>query len=121
MTLSPDIHIASLVVHALPVHAGQVSAAITLMPGAQVHGASETGKLVVTLEAESPLLGRGVIVARRPDPTSAMLTTYVFFARPVAARAVWTLVSPLHRGVARYLLGHVAATSARSDDLVGVR
>jgi periplasmic nitrate reductase NapD len=50
---SEQVHIASLVVHALPQHAQEVIAAITALPGAQVHGASAAGKLVVTLEAGS--------------------------------------------------------------------
>ena len=51
---APDeIHIASLVVHAMPRHADEVIAAISGQPGAQVHAASATGKLVVTLEAGS--------------------------------------------------------------------
>jgi periplasmic nitrate reductase NapD len=50
---SDQIHIASLVVHALPQHAMAVTAAITALPAAQVHGLSPQGKLVVTLEAES--------------------------------------------------------------------
>src|SRR6187551_2316789 len=48
---SDEVHIASLVVHALPLHVDEVAATITAMPGAQVHGASATGKLVVTLES----------------------------------------------------------------------
>ena len=50
---SDQIHIASLVVHALPQHAQEVIAVITALPGAQVHAASAAGKLVVTLEADS--------------------------------------------------------------------
>ena len=50
---SEQVHIASLVVHALPHHAMAVVAAITSLPGAQVHGVSVEGKLVVTLEAGS--------------------------------------------------------------------
>ena len=50
---SDDIHIASLVVHALPRHADKVIAAVAGLPGAQVHAVSATGKLVVTLEADS--------------------------------------------------------------------
>jgi len=50
----PDlIHIASLVVHALPLHVQEVIAVIGALPGAQVHAASAAGKLVVTLEADS--------------------------------------------------------------------
>lgn len=50
---SDQIHIASLVVHALPRHADAVIAAVGALPGAQVHAVSATGKLVVTLEAGS--------------------------------------------------------------------
>jgi hypothetical protein len=75
---------------------------------------------VVQLEAVSPLLGRGVIVARRPDPTSAMVTTYVFFTRRATASAVWAMVAPVHRLVVPLLLDHVAATR-RSEDLAAVR
>lgn len=63
---------------------------------------------VVHLEAVSPLLGRGVLVLRRVDCTRAVITTYVFYARPVSARAVWKIVAPLHRRIAPYLLEHAA-------------
>jgi hypothetical protein len=64
---------------------------------------------VVHLEARSPLLGRGAIVARRPDRSRAVLTTYVFFARPRLSRAVWAVTGPLHRRVAVYLLERAAS------------
>lgn len=48
-----QVHIASLVVHALPDRAGAVAGAIGSLPGAQVHAATAAGKLVVTLEADS--------------------------------------------------------------------
>ena len=67
---------------------------------------------VVQLEAVSPLLGRGVIVGRRPEPTRAVITTYVFFRRPGIGRAVWALVGPLHRRVAVFLLNHAASRPA---------
>jgi hypothetical protein len=66
---------------------------------------------VTQLEAVSPLLGRGVIVARRPDPTCAVVTTYLFFGRPKAASVVWRFVVPLHRWVARYLMEHSGRSS----------
>ena len=73
---------------------------------------------VIHLEAVSPLLGRGVIVGRRPDPTRAVITTYVFFRRPALGRAIWTVTGPLHRSVAVYLLEHAAAAAngARQPD-----
>ncbi|MGE8565353.1 assembly protein for periplasmic nitrate reductase [compost metagenome] len=47
----PELHIASLVVHALPHRLPDVRAAILAIAGSDIHGASDTGKLVVTLEA----------------------------------------------------------------------
>ncbi len=44
-------HIAGIVVHALPASLPQVRAAIDAMAGAEVHAVSDSGKLVVTLEA----------------------------------------------------------------------
>lgn len=68
---------------------------------------------VVQLEARSPLLGRGVIVGRRVSPTSTRITTFVVFARPVVRRVVWTMVGPLHRTVAPYLLERAARGGGR--------
>lgn len=64
---------------------------------------------LIHLQAMSPLLGRGVLVGRRVDPTCMRITTYVFYARPAPARLVWKFVGPLHRRVATYLLEHAAA------------
>ena len=47
----PELHIASLVAHALPHRLPDVRAAISAIAGSDIHGASDTGKLVVTLEA----------------------------------------------------------------------
>ncbi|KAG0921923.1 hypothetical protein G6F31_020117 [Rhizopus arrhizus] len=49
----PELHIASLVVHALPQRLPDVRAAVLAVAGSEIHGASDTGKLVVTLEAPS--------------------------------------------------------------------
>ena len=48
-----EVHISSLVVHATPARLQRVEEAVVLMPGAQVHGRSPNGKLVVTLDADS--------------------------------------------------------------------
>lgn len=48
-----QLHIASLVVYAAPSRVAQVGATIHALVGAQVHAATESGKLIVTLEAES--------------------------------------------------------------------
>lgn len=50
---APELHIASMVVHAAPRRLADVRGAILAIAGAEIHGASDTGKLVVTLEAPS--------------------------------------------------------------------
>jgi hypothetical protein len=62
---------------------------------------------VIRPEAESPLV-RAVLVGRRPEPTRTVLTTALFFVRPVVARVIWAAVVPVHRGVARYLMARAA-------------
>ena len=51
--MEEELHIASIVVHSTPARLESVAARITAIPGACIHGASEAGKLVVTLEASS--------------------------------------------------------------------
>ena len=65
---------------------------------------------VVQLEAVSPLLGRGVILGRRTEPTRMDLTTYVYYARGLS-RLVWWLIRPVHRIAARVLLLRAARHS----------
>ena len=48
-----EIHISSLVVHSRPSQATAVAARVRGMPGAEVRGGVEAGKLVVTLETAS--------------------------------------------------------------------
>ena len=48
-----ELHITSLVVHSTPKRAQSVSDAIVSIPGAKVHAASPSGKLIVTLEAST--------------------------------------------------------------------
>jgi len=50
-TREPELHIASLVVHAPPSRAAGLAATLAELPGAEVHAVSAQGKLVVTLEA----------------------------------------------------------------------
>jgi periplasmic nitrate reductase NapD len=47
-----ELHVAGILVHAMPAHADSVAAWVSSLPGAFVHGAKD-GKLVVTLEAPS--------------------------------------------------------------------
>jgi len=51
--MTPELHIASLVVHAPPSRVDRIACAILELPDAQIHATSAAGKLVVTLEAES--------------------------------------------------------------------
>lgn len=53
MKVSDDLHIASLVVHALPARMDDASRFIASQPGARIHAATPAGKMVVTLEAGS--------------------------------------------------------------------
>ena len=62
---------------------------------------------VVRLEASSWLL-RAVIVGRRVGLHTTRLTTFLFYERPLPARVVWTIVGPVHRRVAPYLLARAA-------------
>jgi len=50
-TALPHFHVAGVLVQAAPAHAEAVAASIAGIAGARVH-ASESGKLVVTLESE---------------------------------------------------------------------
>jgi hypothetical protein len=70
---------------------------------------------LIQLQAVSPLLGRGVLVGRRVEPTRMVLTTYIFYTRPAAGRAVWAVVGPLHRAVAPYLLKRAARATRRPE------
>ena len=53
MVTREELHIASLVVHALPRRIKRVAEAVVDVSGAEVHARSAAGKLVVTLEASS--------------------------------------------------------------------
>ncbi len=49
---SGEVHISSMVVHASPDGLQFVKDLIDALPGAEIHGESESGKLVVVLESE---------------------------------------------------------------------
>src|SRR5262245_33086017 len=51
--VADELHIASFVVHADPMHAAIVARHIEAISGACVHAQSPAGKLIVTLEAET--------------------------------------------------------------------
>lgn len=73
---------------------------------------------VVRLEAVGPLL-HGVLVGRRVDPTRTALTTFLVFRRPLAARAVWSVVGHVHRWVAPYLLERAVASGVPEPVVAG--
>lgn len=47
-----EIHISSMVVHVRPEHLQTVKNNIEQLPGAEIHGESDNGKLVVVLETQ---------------------------------------------------------------------
>lgn len=53
--LRPDreVHIAGIVVHVRPGDVAAIRKQIPLIPSAEIHAASEDGRLIVTLEADS--------------------------------------------------------------------
>lgn len=51
--MSDELHIISLIVHSMPTSMAEVSATITALPEARIHGSDANGKLVVTLEAST--------------------------------------------------------------------
>ncbi|HZF76058.1 MAG TPA: chaperone NapD [Acetobacteraceae bacterium] len=55
-----ESHISSLVVHCQPAQAGEVARRILGLPGMEIHGGVEQGKLIVVLETAS----EGEIVER---------------------------------------------------------
>lgn len=70
-----EVHISSLVVHATPKRVQNVEDVIAAMPGAQVHGSSPNGKLVVTFDASSAdeMLSKITAVQRIDGVLSAAL------------------------------------------------
>jgi nitrate reductase NapD len=58
--MSTEIHISSLVVHGRPEGIEPIETAIGALDGAEIHGVSDEGKLVVTLETsdEGEMLSR---------------------------------------------------------------
>lgn len=49
--MEQEIHVAGIVVYASAERRASVETAVNAIPGARVHAASDSGKLVVTLEA----------------------------------------------------------------------
>ena len=54
------------------------------------------------LEADGPLMA-GTMIARRVDPVTSRLTTFVRYRHP-AARIIWAICGPIHRRAAPQLM-----------------
>ena len=67
-----------------------------------------TEPTVIHIEATGPLL-RAAIVAHRTSPTTADVTTFLFYQRAITG-LMWVAVGPLHRRIVPYLLTRAAAT-----------
>lgn len=48
-----EVHISSLVVHAVPEHLAQIKQQVTAFAGAEIYGESAAGKLVVVIETQN--------------------------------------------------------------------
>lgn len=48
-----EVHISSMVVHTRPEYLASVKKHIENLPGAEIHGESDSGKLVVVLESQN--------------------------------------------------------------------
>lgn len=59
----------------------------------------ESGPEVIRLETSLPLM-RVVMVGRRVEPTRRVLTTVLYFNRPVLARLAWAFIGIGHRRTA---------------------
>ncbi|MBC8240031.1 MAG: chaperone NapD, partial [Alphaproteobacteria bacterium] len=46
-------HIASLMVQARPQHMAQLTPLLTAIPGVEVHGSNDQGRMIVTVEADN--------------------------------------------------------------------
>ena len=68
----------------------------------------ESGEDVIHLEAQLPLM-RVVLVGRRVEPSRRMLTTLLYYDRPVLARLIWAVVGVGHRRTARRLITSLIA------------
>lgn len=66
--MKDELHITSLVVHAMPTSCDEVVALIKGLPDAQIHGSDAIGKLVVTLEGPtaSTILDQVSLIQRSP-------------------------------------------------------
>lgn len=79
----------------------------------------ESGPEVIHLEMSAPPI-RAVLVGRRVEPTRRMLTTILYYERPVLARLIWAIVGPAHRRTTRHLItSKISTTGGSGDDRTG--
>ena len=71
---------------------------------------------ILHIATEGPVL-RAEIVCRRGSPTTATVTTFLFYGRR-RTRLLWLVIGPLHRRIAPYLLGRAASHLTRADQAV---
>lgn len=73
--IDPELHVASLIVHARPEALEGVKTWILRTAGVEIHGESEEGKLVVVMETEDPQNILDLIDAaqQQPDIFNAVL------------------------------------------------
>ena len=78
------MNISSLVVHVRPEQAGAARAALHALPGVEVHAASDDGRLVVTVEADSDASSTDThaLIAAVPGVMSASLVYHQFESDP---------------------------------------
>lgn len=69
----------------------------------------ESGPEIVHLETSLPLM-RVVMVGRRVEPTRRVLTTFLYFRRPLLARLVWVFVGIGHRRTAPKVVASLVPT-----------
>ncbi|NKC14730.1 MAG: sorbose reductase [Gammaproteobacteria bacterium] len=80
---SPLVHITSFIVHAQPGTIDLIGAAITRIPGAEIHCASAAGKLIVLLETTT--LQDVIDANRRISAIAGVLNTSMVFHQVEAA------------------------------------
>jgi len=83
--MEQETHIAGIVVYTLPAQLDAMKKRIACLPAAEIHGASDDGKLIVTLEADSGRRILDFMDAIRALPGVADVALVYQHAEPMAA------------------------------------
>jgi len=75
--MTEEVHITSLVVHAMPPRMQGIADFIATLPGAEVHASDPSGKLVVTLETASA--GATLDLIARIQGTDGVITAALVY------------------------------------------